>query len=292
MSTPASIPKSVEGWITRAQELGVQTTSMEYLAEVNPASMMTEIEFLTLRAIWPETISIDGPLPDFGKFSATSKEIKLKCDNFPGFAEYLRHIRKQSRTRSTTLGMFMMARDSQLRVPAKTSDNFIDSNSVNVLRRSNRIASLNPDQEAPIATDKHSARASASATGASTDLSIRTPAALQDPPINAKTKDEEIVNVALLDFLRAVTLSLGTEVECQWTPARAPFAKVKFGDNAFTARVDGYLEGKDDSEIFAIIEVKAGTRDRLNRPSVFWQETAEMVAWIMHDQGKGRHGHS
>lgn len=47
--------------------------------------------------------------------------------------------------------------------------------------------------------------------------------------------------------------------------------------------------GVKKSDIFAIVEVKAGIRDPEQYPLVEWQEGAEMVSWIMNDEENLRH---
>ncbi|KAJ5735159.1 uncharacterized protein N7483_000284 [Penicillium malachiteum] len=57
--------------------------------------------------------------------------------------------------------------------------------------------------------------------------------------IHPKTKDEQIVNTALIDFLNAFIIHENMPV--QWTLYRKPF-KAEFKDNSFEARTDGCLE--------------------------------------------------
>ncbi|CAG8891060.1 unnamed protein product [Penicillium egyptiacum] len=72
------------------------------------------------------------------------------------------------------------------------------------------------------------------------------------------TKDEQIVNTALIVFLNALTIHFSLSLD--WTLHRKSFTAA-FKDTVFQARMDGYL---DDSH---------GT------PS----ESAQMVAWIKRD---------
>ncbi|KAJ5940087.1 hypothetical protein N7516_000255 [Penicillium verrucosum] len=92
------------------------------------------------------------------------------------------------------------------------------------------------------------------------------------------TKDEQLVNDALLLFLRAL-LVYQPELKCQWTAHRSPFSTAVFGRNQMNARTDGYLEA--NGEVFAIIEVKPNIRAPSVRPELLWQETGEMIAWII-----------
>ncbi|KAJ6100796.1 hypothetical protein N7499_000426 [Penicillium canescens] len=64
------------------------------------------------------------------------------------------------------------------------------------------------------------------------------------PPIKKRfiTKDEQIVNDALLLLLRALTITI-PNAQCKCSSARAPFDPVRFGTNTTTAHNDGYLQG-------------------------------------------------
>ncbi|KAL3248313.1 hypothetical protein ABHI18_012098 [Aspergillus niger] len=89
--------------------------------------------------------------------------------------------------------------------------------------------------------------------------------------------DEQIVNVALVNFLQALTNyfpSLGSS----WTIHRKPL-KAKFNDAEYEARTDGCLRGKVDGEVRALIEVKAALR-RESRFAICMQEGAQIVAWL------------
>ncbi|GKZ30561.1 hypothetical protein AbraIFM66950_009572 [Aspergillus brasiliensis] len=89
--------------------------------------------------------------------------------------------------------------------------------------------------------------------------------------------DEQIVNVALLNFLQAHTdyyPSLGSS----WTIHRKQL-KAKFNGIEYEARTDGYLRGKVDGEVRALIEVKAPLRE-LSRLEICMQEGAQIVAWL------------
>nr|KMM68379.1 hypothetical protein CPAG_04708 [Coccidioides posadasii RMSCC 3488] len=95
--------------------------------------------------------------------------------------------------------------------------------------------------------------------------------------VNHQTKDEQIVNTALVNFLSALTLHSG--LPNHWTLHRKSF-KAYFTHASFEARTDGYLEDtKPDGKIRALIEVKAVARER-KRKAICMQEAAQMVAWI------------
>lgn len=90
-----------------------------------------------------------------------------------------------------------------------------------------------------------------------------------------KTKDEQIVNTALIDFLNAFIIHLD-DFPVEWTLYRKPFNAV-FKSSEFEARTDGCLE--DSTRTYAIVEVKPMMR-RFKLEPILMQEAAQMVAWI------------
>ncbi|PYH67311.1 uncharacterized protein BO88DRAFT_391735 [Aspergillus vadensis CBS 113365] len=89
--------------------------------------------------------------------------------------------------------------------------------------------------------------------------------------------DEQIVNVALVNFLQALT-DYFPSLKSSWTIHRKPL-KAKFNAAEYEARTDGYLRGKVDGEVRALIEVKAALREN-SRLEICMQEGAQMVAWL------------
>ena len=98
------------------------------------------------------------------------------------------------------------------------------------------------------------------------------------------TEDEQIVNVALLSFLSAVTIA-HSDVCLRWCLARKILHFIcrdeTSGKGQYEARTEGYLRGENDSTPYAIVEVKPFIRE--SEPKTRWQETAQMAAWILED---------
>lgn len=92
-----------------------------------------------------------------------------------------------------------------------------------------------------------------------------------------KTKDEQIVNTALIDFLNAFIVHLDLPV--QWSLYRKPFT-ANFNMASLEARTDGCLEETDaKAKVHALVEVKPLLR--IKAPlAIAMQEAAQMVAWI------------
>ncbi|PLB33630.1 uncharacterized protein BDW47DRAFT_90801 [Aspergillus candidus] len=92
------------------------------------------------------------------------------------------------------------------------------------------------------------------------------------------TKDEQIVNTALLVFLDSITLHFDLSVG--WSPHRKPLT-AEFTNANFQARTDGYLADRSE-DIKAIIEVKPVLR-QTKEPQIRIQESHQMVAGLLED---------
>ncbi|MCJ1314310.1 hypothetical protein MMC25_007990 [Agyrium rufum] len=98
-----------------------------------------------------------------------------------------------------------------------------------------------------------------------------------DIPQPAPSKDEKIVNVALVDFLDAITLSqsalwLDWHIDGESFVFRLPDMK------SFKAVTDGSLKGRVTGRTWAILECKA--RRRYRDRWIRMQESCQMASWI------------
>lgn len=107
-------------------------------------------------------------------------------------------------------------------------------------------------------------------------------AAILYPP----TKDEQIVNTALVVFLNALTIHSALSLD--WTLHRKSFNAV-FENAVFQARTDGYL-GDSYGTPSVLIEVKPVRRSG-KLELIQMQESAQMVAWIKCDDEKAQKRH-
>ncbi|KAF9890255.1 hypothetical protein FE257_006168 [Aspergillus nanangensis] len=109
----------------------------------------------------------------------------------------------------------------------------------------------------------------------------QTPAAKElESVLSPPTKDEQIVNCALILFLNALTIPSQFNLTHNWTLHRKAF-KAEFDTASFEARVDGYLDDRQ-GKAKVIIEVKPVIRSKKLGP-IRMQESAQMVAWIKED---------
>lgn len=236
-----------------------------------------------MRAYWPQRKKLKSfPFP--GEFDGHVAQTAVTvAGDFPDLRRYLNHLRQGTRSPvDRNMGAFSLVMQSQLQIPLVRLPGFEGLESVAVIRRSPRNHQSNAPPTSSTATDSDVSMADTLTNNSGS--TSHTAAADSNLPFGP-TKDEQIVNDALVLFLRAVTI-FPSELRCEWYSARSPFNTASFGNNSMTARTDGYLEA--NGEVFSIVEVKPQIRDRVKRPEVMWQETSEMVVWIMHDEKNSR----
>ncbi|KAK3303574.1 uncharacterized protein B0T15DRAFT_496114 [Chaetomium strumarium] len=100
-----------------------------------------------------------------------------------------------------------------------------------------------------------------------------------------RSKDEEIVNSALIHLLVTTTLcsGIGTIAGREglaWMPTRQTFRLGPAGDSICEAKTDGILyNGIGPGYTLAILEVKPYVR-RIAQQKIEWQEACQMATWI------------
>jgi hypothetical protein len=106
-----------------------------------------------------------------------------------------------------------------------------------------------------------------------------------------RSKDEEIVNTALVQLLVCITLCSGIGTikgreGLKWLPRREVFRLGPAGKPVCEARTDGVLRKMGNPKCtLAILEVKPYTR-RSNLQRIEWQEACQMAAWISTSLGE------
>lgn len=114
-----------------------------------------------------------------------------------------------------------------------------------------------------------------------------TPAARAPEELQTKiyppTRDEQIVNTAIVLFLNALTVHFPDCKPCEWTLHRKGF-QADFTQASYEARTDGYLDDGQENA-YALIEVKPVIRGK-TKNLIQMQESAQMVAWLMNDSDK------
>ncbi|GKZ20428.1 hypothetical protein AbraIFM66951_002716 [Aspergillus brasiliensis] len=302
---PHRLPSNAQEWEDAMAELEL-TGKTVHGAELASASKIEFKQFMLLRVLWVTHHAVDLPkmLPGFNGWIAKAEKM-LK-----GYKSW--DIYCQSFTRPDSgEGNFYFARQYQLEVTNTKDETDPESLTTPVAHRTR--AHLLGRQRADEYMESPSRSTNISAALNIEDLRIYDPlddseALAPETPIHETlipetptlnpspfaeitaapkemenqlyppTKDEQIVNCALVIFLNALTVPF--KLANNWTLHRKVF-KAKFDGASFEARTDGYLDDRR-GKAQAIIEVKPVRRSKKSVP-IQMQESAQMVAWIKND---------
>ncbi|KAJ5833981.1 hypothetical protein N7447_000007 [Penicillium robsamsonii] len=293
-----NLPKNVSDWKIAAEKEGVLSLTLSTLDVLPSASKMSIREYLAMRVLRPRRLKAEK-IPVKKALEDRTEKILSGFNAFESYIAYITESKKSVGKEDRNLGAFQLVRDSQLQAlghKANVSD--LTPTAPPIFRpRSSQDPSSQPGSQSRPAAGSTTHLAVSGATEAprptaaapspcqlplSTSGQSGTATTYASWIVPSRSKDEQIVNEALTELLRALTLNI-PDIACRWTSARRPFATLQFAQNELTACTDGYLEGIVVDETFAIVEAKAASRDRKHQPLVLWQEAAEMVAWIMTD---------
>ena len=292
-------PKTSQNWMDEAKNRGVLGATI-HSAVLASASNFEFDQFLLLRVLWrqhelPEVPNIEG-------LSGLVTQATKMLDQYKSWRTYCESIGSEE----SPEGTFAIARYYQREV-ARTEEK-ADPQAFNTPISSRTRAAVNqvgkgmaglslgppetPTKKGPaplpgtksllddsrFALDHESSPSSISSSSPS-PIHLATPitrelANILYPP----TKDEQIVNTALIVFLNALTIHFC--LSSKWTLHRKPFIAT-FKNAKFEARTDGYLDSPGGKPR-VLIEVKPVLRS-LNLLAIQMQESAQMVAWIKSD---------
>lgn len=258
-----------------------QPPTLFTLPDLHSASKLSKSDFIAMRAVWPKIRGLEQfPTGDLFGPDITSKVHEV-VKNFTELKAYLREVgRSDTGVVHRDMGAFLLVRDSQKKIQSQPTEGRLASDSAHMepsLSKTRKKRKISQTEHLGMASDPEMSDTHSSSAPALSEVS----AAYNSEVTPGPTKDEQLVNDALLLFLRTL-LIYQSELKCHWAADRSPFSKATFGDNSMIARTDGYLEA--NGEVFAIVEVKPNIRHPENHEEVLWQETGEMIAWIMHDE--------
>ncbi|CAG8359254.1 unnamed protein product [Penicillium salamii] len=276
MSLSKNLPKTCQEWKQAARSHRLLTKSLSTLPALPSASKMTVKEYLAMRVLRPKVIPINRfPIEDH--IAERVDQIQL---DFNELRLYEAHVGTQEDpSQHAALGAFQLVRDAQLEVLNIAPET--SRQSAGPVFRPSRASQ--PGAGHTGVGPEHAQSTGVSVASSVTSVpTILTAAADVDYVEPSRTADEQIVNESLMNLLKTLTMRIPS-VACRWSSGRRPFNAVSFGNNQLIAYTDGYLVAPHNREVFAVVGVKAMTRDRKKHPEVLWQEAAEMVAWIMND---------
>ncbi|OJJ07604.1 hypothetical protein ASPVEDRAFT_33809 [Aspergillus versicolor CBS 583.65] len=269
------IPESISQWKKQAESLRVQNTSINQMETLQSGSRVVNEQHLSFRVVWPTCKSIKKiQIPN----QAKAREILKKMAGFKNFLDHIADRNDDSPRH--TLGTFQLVREAQIQ-----AGNWMPPQPKEAQGQSQIFMS----QPTPTGTRQRSMSAASHPSAVAASIASLESLGSNNDYHNQlweRTNDGQIVNEALLLFLRAFTINtLGSR--CSWSSERLAF-KIKYHRAEMESRRDGYLGlcGHDkNKEAFVILEAKGQGRTRKGAGmSVYKQESAEMVNWIMHDE--------
>jgi len=300
------LPATPSKWRKQIAKAGLQGQSIFDLDAYNSGSDITHDQFLLLRVLWLKkdqhefSENVLDWIPD-----QNFKKAKQLLSCMGSWHKYLDSFNQTAaelhEQMLPDLGTFSLVRDSQCEVERIDKDNSTESSKFTPIahrvRDRRALQNRQQDPSTPTPAQRFSdltpealkdaddelnkldlndtpSLPESSATIKSDVLSPFSPAAAASFP---PTKDEQIVNLALVLFLKAVTVHF--VVRTNWSIQRVAFHVADKGDKKFEARVDGVLLNRYDNQVVAILEVKPFVREK-KEAAIQRQEAAQMAAWI------------
>lgn len=276
MEKKSRLPRNVYDWEKMVSSYDDDVSDIHNLEVIKSASKIHEGQFLLLRVLWEFG---EAEISDFRKLVSASKyESACKfLDSLPSWASYVEDIRNQTSDAEAAfpdLSTFTLVRDHQLEA-AQIS---VEADTSNVgfspiaSRTRGKARTQQGIQDSPL-FGKGKEKDVEDFELSLENLNIGSPEESSPStvfgvsPINSEAaailypaiRDEQIVNTALLLFLRAVSIHK-LRNPC-WTLHRRIF-KVQFPKGKLEARTDGFLDLNVDGDSIAkaIIEVKPFVR--------------------------------
>lgn len=292
--TSITLPRDVKAWERAITEMGL-TGQTIHGAELASASKFEYKQFLLLQVLWVPRRAEDLPkmLPGFNEWILkaetllkTYKSWDTYCQRFAlsdageGNFTVARHYQLEvANTKDETNPLALATPIAHRTRSHDLSRRFADMHLGTPSKSNNISETLNIEE---IGLDDPFDIPETPITGTPSPFREITPAPKElENVLYPPTKDEQIVNSAIVIFLNALTIPF--KLRNNWTMHRKAF-KAIFDDASFEARTDGYLDDRQGNAQ-AIIEVKPVTRSKKST-LIQMQESAQMVAWIKSDGEK------
>ncbi|OJD21249.1 hypothetical protein ACJ73_07409 [Blastomyces percursus] len=303
--TIPDLPATRKEWHQLARMRGVESIPIHQIRKLESASKIKEEQFLALRVLWTTNQASEIDLEKEYNIKYRAEDAKDPKWN-KHWMSYIKEVTK-GLNGSADLGTFDMLYDFQREIsnlqpgPQETKKIFFGA----ITRARSRhmepnpifppstptrapkaytsasdvlgdgMVSLNIGDETPFKTPK--------SDGGKSIVESVSPVTTEEAKLLPLVKDEQIVNTALILFLRGLCLRMSGLEEARWSIERKAF---HFGQQEFPekkslyeARTDGHfsLITEDTPRSLSILEVKAQARKE-SKP--WMQESAQMAAWI------------
>ncbi|KAE8140232.1 hypothetical protein BDV38DRAFT_280227 [Aspergillus pseudotamarii] len=266
-----SVPADEEDWARLVLTAKLRGKTIHDITKMGSGSKIRKKQFVMCRALWGKRMTradfVEFGLPKYGlhDYWARATETIVNSDEFSKYLVLIpQHhlIETLTETDPRWAGSFMEALE---------------------LQRECGELQVGPQDDAPPATKlrRRASRALGSLFSSSQQRRVEdTPAHNDDNGNEALpiAEDENIVNAALLSFLRRVA-ALTREQQSRWTYKRVLFQS-SFGKCSYRAYTDGALRTIRDRIYNALVEVKKGYRFK-DLEKIQLQETAELVGWMI-----------
>ncbi|RAL03730.1 uncharacterized protein BO80DRAFT_268743 [Aspergillus ibericus CBS 121593] len=300
----AGLPDSQRAWETRATATGVIHQSV-HSASLESASEIKEPQYVMLQVLWRDRQrrEFDWKLSGLEPWKTAAK---AHCDTYKSWTLYCEDLaagktkKSEFQESSFAVALLYQRQAANVTTMEMTPSVFVTPHEPRDLRKMPRI---NYDEDAMLAEVDHLHISSNPQTPVHSRTLIDPdegglprssykPSSPNEPEdiqrqIYRQSKDEQIVNAALISFVNALTLH--SDICVVWSFHRIPL-KADFNPASYEARTDGYLEIPSTTDewkrIRALVEVKAASR-RKNGPTIRMQEAAQVVAWLKSRPDRG-----
>jgi hypothetical protein len=290
---PPKLPRNPPAWEKKVSGYHNDVSNIHSLEVIKSASKIQEGQFLSLRVLWKPKEAKPFDLKKLGLASEYHNAGQF-LKSLDSWKKYVNDIRDGTSTTGAAfpdLGTFTLVRSHQLEAArvSKTDDTWNAEFSPAANRTRSKARAQQGIEDSPL-FGKGKGEDIQDLDFSMQNLDIgqqdESPStAFSMSPIGQEaaailypaTRDEQIVNAALLLFLQAV--SIHKLRNPHWTLHRRIF-KVEFPKGKLEARTDGFLDLNigGESQVKAIVEVKPFVRQK--NVQVRMQESAQMVAWI------------
>ncbi|CAI7564972.1 unnamed protein product [Penicillium glandicola] len=284
-----TLPRTAKEWHSKMASRNMEKKTI-HGTDIASASKIDLDQFLLLRVLWKP---YENPAEIHKTLDIQSAKVRA-AEMLRGYKSWSTYCNSFERKGGLPEGTFAIARHYQLEV-VKTKD-YADPRIFHTPianRTRNKQAAKGDHLVTPTKTKGDLSALSIKSESSDDSLDYEDPetpfqrtspmpqelANILYPP----TKDEQIVNTALIVFLNALTIHFSLSLD--WTLHRKSFTAA-FKGTEFQARTDGYL-GDSYGSPSVLVEVKPVTRDK-KLDLIQMQESAQMVAWIKCDDEKAQ----
>ncbi|KAB8207557.1 hypothetical protein BDV34DRAFT_223462 [Aspergillus parasiticus] len=265
-----SVPADEEDWTRLVLTAKLRGKTIHDITKMGSGSKVRKKQFVMCRALWGKILKradfIQFGLPEYGLQQYWEKATEI-IENSSEVSKYLALVPQHQLIESLT------------ETDPRWAGSFME---VLELQRECGEVQAGPQEDAPPAAKLRRRASRALGSLFSSSQRQRVENTVDDSGDGNEAshiaEDENIVNAALLSFLRRVA-ALTRQQKSRWTYKRVFFLS-SFGKSSYKAFTDGALRSIKDRVYNALIEVKKGYRFK-DMEKIQLQETAELVGWMI-----------